>query len=197
MIESSLNTDQFELNKLDSLSNTIFGVAMTLLAYDLPKASEFTKVPEWTDLYHVYGARLSAMVVSFIVAGVFWMSHHRRLMMKPLGSRGIVLLNLLFLLSIILLPVTNGLNGSFGMTQVVAVVYGLHLIVIAGLNAWLWRLATGPGMHVELVAAAFPLLVFVPGTIVAALAPRYAIYFWVLGFGALLVRRLLSPRAAV
>src|SRR5262249_2720595 len=98
---------------------------------------------------------------------------------------------------IILLPVTNGLNGSFGMTQVVAVVYGLHLIVIAGLNAWLWRLATAPGVHIELVAAAFPLLVFVPGTIMAAIAPRYAIYFWFLGFGALLVRRLLSPRAEV
>jgi uncharacterized membrane protein len=106
-----------------------------------------------------------------------------------------MMLNLLFLLSIILLPVTNGLNGNFGMTQVVAVVYGIHLIVIAGLNAWLWRLVTGPGLHVESIAAAFPLLVFVPGTIMAAIAPRYAIYFWVLGFGGLLVRRLLSPRA--
>jgi hypothetical protein len=29
----------FEMRRLEMLSNTIFGVAMTLLAYDLPKAS--------------------------------------------------------------------------------------------------------------------------------------------------------------
>jgi hypothetical protein len=28
--------DQFDMRRLDSLSSTIFGVAMTLLAYDMP-----------------------------------------------------------------------------------------------------------------------------------------------------------------
>ena len=28
----------FEMRRLEALSNTIFGVAMTLLAYDLPRA---------------------------------------------------------------------------------------------------------------------------------------------------------------
>ena len=32
--------NHFEMRRLESLSNTIFGVAMTLLAYDLPKAGE-------------------------------------------------------------------------------------------------------------------------------------------------------------
>jgi hypothetical protein len=31
------------MRRLEALSNTIFGVAMTLLAYDLPKASRFAK----------------------------------------------------------------------------------------------------------------------------------------------------------
>ena len=30
----------FEMRRLEALSNTIFGVAMTLLAYDLPKAQQ-------------------------------------------------------------------------------------------------------------------------------------------------------------
>ena len=38
-------TNQFEMRRLESLSNTIFGVAMTLLAYDLPKAGEFKSAP--------------------------------------------------------------------------------------------------------------------------------------------------------
>ena len=37
------HTNLFEMRRLEMLSNTIFGVAMTLLAYDLPKAGRFTK----------------------------------------------------------------------------------------------------------------------------------------------------------
>jgi len=47
------------MRRLESLSNTIFGVAMTLLAYDLPKAGQFTSLPGWADLYHAYAGRLS------------------------------------------------------------------------------------------------------------------------------------------
>jgi hypothetical protein len=42
---TELKPDQFEMRRLESLSNTIFGVAMTLLAYDLPKAAVFTSAP--------------------------------------------------------------------------------------------------------------------------------------------------------
>src|SRR5580704_12873913 len=53
--------DHFEMRGLESLSNTIFGVAKTLLAYDLPKPGQFASVPDWADLYHLYagpGAQL-------------------------------------------------------------------------------------------------------------------------------------------
>jgi uncharacterized membrane protein len=188
---SEIKPDQFEMRRLEQLSNTIFGVAMTLLAYGLPNAAHFETAPTWGDLYHAYAGRLIGMIMSFIIAGVYWFSHQRRLARQPFGSRGEVMLNLLFLLSIILLPVTNGLYGTYGLTGAVAVLYGLHLIAIACLNSLLWRIATGvePGLHPEFAASVFPLLVFVPGTIVAAFAPRYAIFFWLLGFGGLLVRR--------
>ena len=70
-------------------------------------------------------------MISFIVAGMFWFSHHRRLAVAPEGGRGVVFLNLFFLLSIIILPVTNGLYGSYRLDGVVAVIYGFHLMVIA------------------------------------------------------------------
>jgi uncharacterized membrane protein len=123
---------------------------------------------------------------------VFWFSHNRRLARQPMGSRWVVMLNLLFLLAIILLPVSNGLFSSYGMTGAVAVLYGLHLTAIAAINATLWRIATGPGLNPELAAAMFPLLMFIPGTALAAIEPRYAIYCWLLAFGGLLVSRLMT-----
>jgi len=179
--------DDFEMRRLESLSNTIFGVAMTLLAYDLPRGAQFNVAPTWDELAHLYVARLIALTLSFLVAGLFWYSHHRRLMRQPYGSRPVVFANLFFLLSIILLPVTTGLDGSYGQSSVIAVLYGLHLSTIAALNAWLWWIATRE-RH-ELRRALFPLLLLLLGTLVAAFAPQYARYFWLLAFGAVLFRR--------
>jgi Endosomal/lysosomal potassium channel TMEM175 len=123
---------RFEMRRLASLSNTIFGVAMTLLAYDLPRMAQLTGPPTWAELYHLYAARLTAMVLSFVIAGIFWFSHHRRLARQPDAGRTVVFINLVFLLSIILLPATNALYGSYGQSSVVAVLYGLHLTVICG-----------------------------------------------------------------
>ena len=67
-------TGLFEMRRLEMLSNTIFGVAMTLLAYDLPKASSFKQAPSWIDVVNVYAQPVIALTISFIVAGLFWFS---------------------------------------------------------------------------------------------------------------------------
>jgi uncharacterized membrane protein len=187
------DSELFEMRRLEMLSNTIFGVAMTLLAYDLPKTGTFASLPGWADLYYLYIGKLSALVLSFIIAGLFWFSHHRRLARQPLAGRGIVILNLFFLLSIILLPVTNGLYGNYRLSSAVAVLYGIHLTIIAGLNALLWWLCRKNSWS-EVAGAIFPLLVFVPGTVIAAFFPQYVQYFWGLAFFALVVRRFIAPR---
>ncbi|WFU44216.1 hypothetical protein QA640_18255 [Bradyrhizobium sp. CB82] len=46
------------------------------------------------------------------------------------------------------------------------------------------------GWRHEFGTALFPLVVFLPGTAVAAVVPQYATYVWFLAFGALLIRRL-------
>ena len=119
----------------------------------------------------------------FVVAGLFWFSHHRRLAVAPEAGRGVVFLNLFFLLSIIVLPVTNGLYGSYRLDGVVAMIYGFHLLLIAILNALLWILALRgrPDPHL-LVTALFPVVVFVIGTGVASTAPEVAQFIWGLGF---------------
>src|SRR5215207_10313561 len=171
------------MRRLEMLSNTIFGVAMTLLAYDLPKASSFKQAPSWIDVLNVYAQPVIALMISFIVAGLFWFSHHRRLSVAPEASRGIVFLNLLFLLSIIILPVTNGLYGSYRLDGVVAMIYGFHLLVIASLNAVLWILVLRDRSDPRLMATAlFPVFVFILGTAVALLAPEIAQYIWCLAF---------------
>jgi uncharacterized membrane protein len=190
-------TQLFEMRRLEMLSNTIFGVAMTLLAYDLPKAASFAKAPEWIDLVRVYAQSVIALTISFVIAGVFWFSHHRRLAIAPEAGRGVVFLNLFFLLSIIILPVTNGLYGSYRLDSVVAVIYGGHLTVIATLNALLWILALrGRSDPQLLVTALFPVFVLALATGMAFIAPRVAQFIWCLAFLAPLAGWLAGRRAA-
>jgi uncharacterized membrane protein len=138
-----------------------------------------------------------ALMISFIVAGLFWFSHHRRLAVAPEGSRGVVFLNLVFLLSIIILPVTNGLYGVFRLDGVVAVIYGIHLTTIASLNALLWILALrGRRDRALLAIATLPVVVCVLGTIVAGFAPFAAQFIWCLAFLAPVAGWLAARRAA-
>ena len=171
------------MRRLEMLSNTIFGVAMTLLAYDLPKASSFKQAPTWMGLVHVYAQPVIALAISFVVAGLFWFSHHRRLSVAPEASRGVVFLNLFFLLTIIILPVTNGLYGVYRLDGVIAVIYGLHLTLIAVVNALLWILALRGRYDPRLmVTALFPVFVLALATAVASAAPQAAQYIWGLAF---------------
>jgi uncharacterized membrane protein len=189
------HTALFEMRRLEALSNTIFGVAMTLLAYDLPKAARFAKAPSWIDLVNAYAQPLIALLISFIVAGLFWFSHHRRLALSPEGSRGEVFLNLIFLMSIIVLPVTNGLYGVYRLDGVIAIAYGVHLTVIAVLNALLWLIALrGRGDPEILTTVIVPVFVFVLGTVVAAINPAVAQFIWCLAFAAPIAGRLVARR---
>ena len=185
------------MRRLEMLSNTIFGVAMTLLAYDLPKASVFKDAPGWHDLMRIYAQPVIALMISFIVAGMFWFSHHRRLAVAPEAGRGVVFLNLFFLLSIIILPVTNGLYGAYRLDGVLAVLYGVHLTIIATLNAVLWVLALKGRSDPHLMATALlPVVVFVLGTVIAVFSPRISQVVWCLAFLAPVAGRIAARRQA-
>ena len=86
---------------------------MTLLAYQVPRDRIASADPKWDEIWQSYGSHLVALLLSFVVAGMFWYSHQRRLAYAPETARIEVLVNLLlFLLSIIVLPVTTGLYGE-------------------------------------------------------------------------------------
>jgi uncharacterized membrane protein len=176
-------TNLFEMRRLEALSNTIFGVAMTLLAYDLPKGQLVAPAPNWMAIWHAYGSHLVALLLSFIVAGIFWLSHQRRLAYAPHAGRPVVILNLVFLLSIILLPATTGLYGTYFEVRDIVILYGAHLLLISALNGGLWLSAAAPrGDWPMLAGPAFSTLIFVIGLVVGSFAPAAPRFVWPFAF---------------
>jgi uncharacterized membrane protein len=147
------SVDHFEMRRLEDLSNTIFGVAMTLLASHFPRGPFQNDAPVWSTIWSTYQSSIVALLLSFVVAGMFWISHQRRLVYEPLATRSVLYLNLLFLLSVIALPITTGLYGTYGNARDIVVLYSCHLAVMSGLNAILWLLAALPRVQPDRVVA--------------------------------------------
>ncbi|KIZ40560.1 MULTISPECIES: TMEM175 family protein [Rhodopseudomonas] len=178
-----MSIGQIELRRLEQLSNTIFGVAMTLLAYQAPREKFVGADPQWHELWRVYGAFGSTLLLSFIVAGMFWMSHQQRLAYASHATRGEVILNLLFLLSIVLLPVTCGLYGNNFEARNVTILYSANLLLIALFNTTLWTIAAVRRRDwPTLITPIFSLLLFVVALGVSLIDPRFPKFIWPIAF---------------
>jgi len=185
----------FESRSIEQLSNTIFGVAMTLLAYSFPKEQLTGTAPDWHNIARNYTPHLVALLLGFLIAGLFWFSHQRRLAYAPGMSRAAVLLNLLFLLTIVVLPVTTGLYGAYSDSADVVGLYAWHLLAISLLNLVLWWMAVKASRDWHLMGgAATTSIIFVIAAVVAPFAPGATRYIWTLGFIAPFIAGLIERR---
>ncbi len=186
----------FESRRIEQLSNTIFGVAMTLLAYSFPKEQLTGTAPDWHNIARNYMPHLVALLLGFLIAGLFWFSHQRRLAYAPGMNRASVLLNLLFLLTIVVLPVTTGLYGAYSDSADVVGLYAWHLLAISLLNLVLWWIAVKKSRDWHLMGgAATTSIVFVIAAIVAPFAPAAPRYIWTVGFIAPFIAVLVERRS--
>jgi uncharacterized membrane protein len=128
---------------------------------------------------------------------MFWFSHQRRLAYQPHATRPVVYLNLLFLLAIILLPVTTGLYGTYGNARDIIVLYSYHLTALAGLSSILWLLAGLPrGESNVAIPMIFATAVFALSILFALIVPQTSMpqLFWYFGFATPIIDRLLERR---
>jgi uncharacterized membrane protein len=124
-----------------ALSDGVFAIIITLLVLEV-------HVPELTQGHSLNQAlaevrpSLIAFVISFILAGMYWVAHRDLLGLIRRTDRGLVWLNILYLLPLCLLPFGAGLLGRHDQEPVALRIYGLLLILIAGMRAVIWLYAT-------------------------------------------------------
>jgi len=124
-----------------ALSDGVFAIIMTLLVLEV-------HVPELTQGHSLNQAlaevrpSLVAFVISFILAGMYWVGHRDLFALIRRTDRGLVWLNILYLLPLCLLPFAAGLLGRYDTEPVALRVYGLLLVVIAVMRVVMWLYAT-------------------------------------------------------
>lgn len=181
-------------DRLANLSDTIFGVAMTLVVTTLLPFVQ-THKGSLLDILSEMSGELFTVVLSFAISARYWVSQQQRLAMARAVTARQTWLHFVFLFLIVLVPITTSLPGLAGSGAIwgSVMVYSAHLSLIALVNLLLWiEVHRSAAAHVQILASSLALTLFVTALAVGALRPALAAYFW----GAVLITTQFIPTIA-
>jgi uncharacterized membrane protein len=167
-------------DRLASLSDTMFGVAMTLVVTTLLPSIQTHKASALIMLSDMNG-ELVTVVLSFAISARYWITHHQRLAMTKSPSGREIWLNLVFLFLIVLIPISTSLPGLVGAETKSdsVVIYGTHLALMALVNLLLWfEIHRSAAVHQQIVRSAIAFALFALAAPIGAIWPHVAVYLW-------------------
>jgi uncharacterized membrane protein len=181
----------FSMGRTLSLSDGIFAIAMTLLAFqvqppDLQGDQQRHLAQALADLSNRYWI----YALSFAVIGIFWMGHHRLFSYFEAIDDSTTLLNLLVLMAMAALPFPSAVMGRYGHQRAAVILYAASMAVAGTLMTSLWVVAdrrhllsdraTKADVHAGLWRGGSTAVVFALSIPVAVVAPRVAPYVWII-----------------
>jgi uncharacterized membrane protein len=130
--------DAMSKHRLESFSDGVFAIVITLLILNvhLERNQELTL----EALAHL-APEVLAFALSFVIVGVYWVSHHSMMHVIRTVDRRLLWLNLLLLLAVVFIPFPAWLLGQHLWNPIAAMTYGLNLIVVNALGTILWLYA--------------------------------------------------------
>ena len=129
-------------HRLEAFSDGVIAIAITLLVLqiDVPSASQGRLADELVDLWPSY----VAFVLSFVVIGIMWVSHHSMFERIANVDRRLLFLNLLLLMGIAFLPFPTALLAEFAQqggenAKFSAATYSLTMAIIGVFFVVMWH----------------------------------------------------------
>jgi uncharacterized membrane protein len=130
--------------RMEALTDGIFAIAMTLLVLELkvPDLPKSINAPELLHKIGEEGPSFFSFLISFLYCGLLWVMHHLAMHFVRHLQIALVWLNLLFLMSISVMPFSCGLLGHFLRNPAAQEIYFGNMFVAAALLAAQWLVAT-------------------------------------------------------
>jgi uncharacterized membrane protein len=194
------------LGRTLALSDGIFAIAMTLLAFQIqPPDLHGSEIHHLASVLGALGNRYFVYVLSFAVIGTLWLAHHRIFRDVRRADEALMSLNVLFLMAVAALPFPSAVMGLYGSERTAVVLYASSMAVAGSLLGALLLVARGrrlltpeatqEGIVASLWNSAATVAVFTLSIPVALVAPTVAPYTWLVVIPLRLVRRKVSRRA--
>ncbi len=142
------NRKQFQLERMILFSDAVFAIVITLLVIEI-------KVPEAepgaTISVHELAQKLLqqiphyvGFIMSFIITGTFWQTHHRIFGYVTNYDGGLIWLNLFLLMAVCGLPFTTSLISTYGAFNLAYIIYSLNLGFIGLMSFFIWQRISNP-----------------------------------------------------
>lgn len=134
-------------NRIETLVDGIFAVAMTILVLELhvPELAHDVAVSDEAVASAV--GHLLPKILSygsgFVILGTLWVGHHYQFHYIKRSNRALLWINLVFLLAISFLPFVIALLGTYGAMRLPCLLYGATLMVAGTCLFLQWEYAAG------------------------------------------------------
>lgn len=138
-----VDQESLGLERLVFFSDAVFAISITILVLDirLPAGEEaFTNaqlVAQLLGIWHKY----LAYIISFLVIGSFWISHHRKFRYIKRYDNNLLLINLVLLMVIAFVPFPTSVISENGYISA-TILYALTMVVAGLMTVSLWWYAT-------------------------------------------------------
>jgi uncharacterized membrane protein len=138
-------------NRLESLTDGIFSVAMTILVLNIsvPQISSHSSVvggivagTELLKKLFDLWPKILNFGISFIILAIYWMAHHRQFHYIKHSNSTLIWINIIFLMVTCLLPFSTSLLGEYENQEIAILVYGSNSIIIASFLCIQWWYVT-------------------------------------------------------
>ena len=132
-------------NRIQTLVDGIFAVAMTILVLELRVPGLPTGAAATDEALASALAPLLPKVLSyisgFVILGTLWVGHHYQFHFIKRSNRALIWINIVFLLAISFLPFVIALLGTYGAMRLPCMIYGATLLVAGTCLLAQWQYA--------------------------------------------------------
>ena len=135
------NTSSSTTVRLEAFSDAVIAITITLLVLEIsvPHAKDDDLLDALLDQWPSY----LAFIISFVVIGIMWVSHHSMFQRIAAVDRGLLFVNLILLLGIAFLPFLTASLAEYVAdggqnTHVSAAIYSATMTVIGCAFAGMW-----------------------------------------------------------
>ena len=127
-------------SRLDSLSDGIFAIIMTLMTFEFKipfMAGMVNDEKLWTALTTLWPVFLS-FILSFALLFTYWHAHHYIVSVYAKSvDRRLTSINAIFFFFISLIPFSTSLIGTYSQTKLAIIIYALNVLAIGFSLLWM------------------------------------------------------------
>ena len=163
-------------SRIEALSDGVFAIILTLLVLEIAVPSNLSS-QSLREVLSELRPTMVAWVISFLIAGMYWVAHRDLFARIRVVNRDLVWLNLLFLLPVSLIPFAASVLGEYPDEPIALHIYGVIVIAVTVMRvAMYWYVGHRPHLfHAQQLPGRFGLGVAISAAPIAFYAAAMAI----------------------